>query len=139
MNKTIGLSMGLMLALLASNSFAQKPAPQNNDLRRDVSTGQTTTGQAAATPEMWIYQQERDRYEDPRLAVRRKAELRAAQRGDRLAAMKWFGQSNARPLVSATPHTDTYGAGWVSDSANPYQWRGGSAPSVVVRPNGSLY
>jgi hypothetical protein len=134
MNKTIALSLGLALALLASRSQAQNPAPQKNDLRRDVTTGQTT-----ATPEMWLYQQERDRYENPREAVRRKAELRAAQRGDRLASMKWFGQSNARPLVSATPYTDTYGAGWVSNSSNPYQWRAGSAPSVVVRPSGSLY
>ncbi|HEX4143846.1 MAG TPA: hypothetical protein VHY91_09960 [Pirellulales bacterium] len=138
MTKTIAMSVGLALALLAGRGQAQQPAPQKTDLRRD-SSSPSTTSQTAATPEMWLYQQERDRYEDPRLAVRRKAELRAAQRNDRLAAMKWFGQSNSRPLVSATPHTDTYGAGWVSDSPNPYQWRGGSSPSVVVRPNGSLY
>jgi hypothetical protein len=125
--------MGLALAMLASRSQAQSPA-QQNDLRRDVTTGQT-----GVTPEMWLYQQERSRYENPKEAVRRKAETRAAQRGDRLAAMKWFGQSNARPLVSGTPHCDTYGAGWVSDSANPYQWRGGNSSSVVVRPSGSLY
>ena len=108
-----------------------KSSAQQNDLRRDTSTGQTV-----ATPEMWLYQQERDRYENPREAVRRKAESRAAQRGDRLAAMKWYGQSNARPLVSVTPYCDAYGAGWVSNSANPYQWRGGGTPSVVVRPSG---
>jgi hypothetical protein len=134
MNKTIALSLGLGLALLASRGQAQNPAPQRNDLRRD-----TTTGQTAATPEMWLYQQERDRYDNPREAVRRKAESRAAQRGDRLAAMKWYGQSNSRPLVSVTPYCDAYGAGWVSNSANPYQWRGGGTQSVVVRPGGGLY
>jgi len=56
-----------------------------------------------------------------------------------LAAMKWYGQSNTRPVVSPTPNCDTYGAGWVSNSANPYQWRGGGSPSVVVRPSTSLY
>jgi hypothetical protein len=134
MNKTIAASVGLALALLASRSHAQKPAPQNHDLRRDVTTSQTTP-----TPEMWFYEQERNRYEDPRAAVRRKAELRAAQRGERLATMKWYGQSNSRPLVSTTPHCDTYGAGWVSNTSNPYLWRGGSSSSVVVRPGTSLY
>jgi hypothetical protein len=134
MYKTIALSMGLSLALLASRGYAQKPAPPANDLRRDL-----TTSQPATTPEMWLYEQERSRYEDPKAAVRRKAELRAWQRAERLAAMKWYGQSNSRPVISATPHTDTYGAGWVSNTPNPYEWRGGSASAVVVRPGGSFY
>ena len=120
--------------MLASRSQAQKPAPPSSDLRRDV-----TSSQPATTPEMWLYEQERNRYEDPRMAVRRKAELRAAQRGERLAAMKWYGQSNSRPLISATPHCDTYGAGWISNTPNPYQWRGGASSAVVVRPSSSIY
>lgn len=132
MNKTIAVAAGLALALLASRSDAQKPAPETHDLQHEVTSTQTT-------PEMWLYEQERNRYEDPRAAVRRKAELRAAQRGDRLAAMKWFGQSNARPVVSTTPYCYTYGAGWVSNTPNPYQWQSGPRPSVVVRPGGSVY
>jgi len=135
MHKTFAIAAGLTLAMLAGRSYAQSPAAPIHDPRRDLGTTQTTT-----TPEMWLYQQERDRYEDPHGAVRRKAEFRAAQRGDRLAAMKWYGQSNTRPLVSATPYCDTYGAGWVGNTANPYQWRGGGGPStVVVRPNSSFY
>ncbi len=133
MIRTIGLSIGLSLALLASRSYAQKPAMQANDLRRDLSTSQT-----AVTPEMWFYEQERNRYDDPKVAVRRKAELRAAQRNERLAAMKWYGQSNSRPLVSSTPFFSTYGAGWTSNTPNPYLWRGG-ATTTVVRPNSSFY
>ena len=71
MNKTIALSVGLALALLASRSHAQEPAPQKHDLRRDVRSARSQT---TPTPEMWFYEQERNRYEDPRSAVRRKAE-----------------------------------------------------------------
>jgi hypothetical protein len=51
------------------------------------------------TPEMWFYVQERRRYDDPRTAVRRKAEYRAQQRQQRIAAMKAFGDSKQRPRV----------------------------------------
>jgi hypothetical protein len=134
-HKTIALACGLTLALLAGRSQAQAPAARAQDLRRDT----ITTSQATATPEMWFYEQERSRYEDPRAAVRRKAEFRAAQRADRLAAMKWYGQSNSRPVVAPTPHCDTYGAGWVGNTANPYQWRSGGSTLVVARPGSGTY
>ena len=49
------------------------------------------------SPEMWLYLQEQKRHDDPKQAVRRKAEMRAAQRQNRLAAQRWFGVSNLRP------------------------------------------
>ena len=135
MNKTIAVAVGLALALISRPQPGSESSP-----RKGTICGATyRPARPTSTPEMWFYQQERDRYENPRSAVRRNAEFRAAQRSDRLAAMKWYGQSNARPVVSPTPNCDTYGAGWVSNTANPYQWRGGGSPSVVVRPSTSLY
>ncbi len=134
MNKFLGVALGLTLALLAKGALAQAPAARIQELRRD-----STTSQTAPTPEMWLYEQERTRYEDPRAAVRRKAEQRAAQRSDRLAAMKWYGQSNSRPVVAPTPTCDTYGAGWVANGTNPYQWRPGNSVLVVTRPGTGTY
>lgn len=106
------------------------PAPS---LRRDQPAEMTTTGQ---TPEMWFYQQERNRWEDPKEAVRRHAEFRAAQRSQRIASMQWYGMSNSRPQASVSPHTSSYSPTWGSSSFDPYRWstaRDTSATTVIVR------
>ena len=87
---------------------------------------------AQVTPEMWIYSQEVRRYEDPQQAVRRKAELRASQRAERLAAMKWFGFSNARPQANPVPFMSVYSPTWVGNGYDRYDWVGGSAPRTLV-------
>lgn len=89
------------------------------------------------TPEMWLYEQERIRYEDPKAAVRRKAELRAARRADRIATMKWYGMSNSRPRVSSTPTMDTYSPYWGSNTYNPYRWAPFYKGMVVIRADAS--
>ena len=88
----------------------------------------------ARTPEMWFYEQERLRYNDPKTAIRRRAETRAAQRANRLASMKWYGQSNSRPVVSSTPTMSSYAPYWGSNTYDPHRWRPYSTPSVVLRP-----
>jgi hypothetical protein len=106
------------------------PAPS---MRRDELTETPATGQ---TPEMWFYQQERNRWEDPKEAVRRHAEFRAAQRSSRIAAMQWYGMSNSRPQASVSPHTSSYSPTWGSSSYDPYRWstaRDTSATTVIVR------
>jgi hypothetical protein len=88
---------------------------------------------------MWFYEQERIRYEDPRKAVRRRAELRAAQRADRLAALKWYGQSNSRPTVNSTPTMSSYAPYWGSNTYDPHRWRPYWTPTVVLRPLEARY
>ena len=80
-------------------------------LRRDAAPELAMTGQ---TPEMWFYEQERNRWEDPQEAVRRNAEYRAAQRAYRMASMQWYGMSNSRPQASVSPHTSSYSPTWGS-------------------------
>ena len=84
----------------------------------------TTEVSPSTSPELWLYQQELRRYEDPEQAVRRKAEARAEQRMSRLAAMKWFGQSNSRPHAAATPFMDEYSPVWVGNGVHPLNWAG---------------
>ena len=109
------------------------------DLRRDRTTGATpaqvvASGVLTPTPDMWFYEQERSRYEDTRQAIRRRAEARAQQRQDRMAAMEWYGMSNSRPIASPLPWYSGYSATWGSNSFDPLRWRPLAAPLVVVRP-----
>ena len=85
------------------------------------------------TPELWLYSQELRRHDDPAQAVRRRAEQRAAERGQRLAAMKWFGLSNARPQASPVPLMGVYSPAWVGNGANRYDWVGVERQSSAVR------
>ncbi len=89
------------------------------------------------TPEMYLYLHELKRYDDPKQAVRRKAELKTAQRNQRLAAQKWFGVSNARPMASAQPFMDLYSPRWVGNGYNSFDWVGAqnsTAPVIIVEP-----
>ena len=94
---------------------------------------------AQVTPEMWIYSQEMRRYEDPQQMVRRKAEVKASQRTSRLAAMKWFGFSNARPQANPVPFMSVYSPTWVGNGYDRYDWVSTNWPasSVLILPDDS--
>ncbi|HEX5103937.1 MAG TPA: hypothetical protein VFV87_09015 [Pirellulaceae bacterium] len=86
------------------------------------------------TPDMWYYSQEIQRHDDPAQAVRRKAELRAAQRMQRIAAMKWFGFSNSRPQASPVPMMGMYSPVWIGNGYDRYDWAGVNwAAAPVIR------
>lgn len=102
--------------------------------------GQSALQPPATTPEMWYYSQELRRHDDPQQAVRRRAEFAAQQRAMRLAAMKWYGFSNARPTVSQIPTMGVYSPSWVGNGYDRYDWVAGRAatpiyvvPETVVR------
>jgi hypothetical protein len=124
-------SSAIMLLALAQIASAQD-RDKSNSLRRDEPTSPVLT--SSQTPEMWFYEQERARWENPQEAVRRKAESRGAQRGQRIAAMKWYGMSNSRPMASLTPMFGTYSPTWTSNSADPLRWRPGrdTAANVII-------
>ena len=88
--------------------------------------------QPAVSAEMWLYLNEQKRYDDARLAVRRKAEFRAQQRSRRLAAQKWFGFSNQRPQANVTPFTSIYSPRWTGNGVNEYDWRGVNHRHTVI-------
>lgn len=129
MPRFTSLPLTLVLAAVACPALAQQPRGQ----AREAQAAETVTS-FVKTPEMWIYEQERIRYEDPALAVRRRAELRGAQRSARLAAMKWYGISNSRPTMSPTPSMNNASPYWGSNTYDPYRWRPYTSPTVVMEP-----
>lgn len=113
------------LGLIAAVAGAQEPG-------REVANAPAVADEAqnaavAMSPEMDRYQQELQRWDDPQQAVRRAAEERAAQRRQRIAARKWYGVSNARPIVSHTPFMYWYAPRRAFyDNNFESSWRGGS-------------
>lgn len=96
-----------------------------------------STGVLNPTPQMWFYQEELRQYLDPRLAVRRNAEVRAAQRQARIAARKWYGMSNSRPYCSPDPFNGDYSPHWSNGSPNyPNRWSWTPRPWFVVGAGG---
>jgi hypothetical protein len=86
-----------------------------------IVTPETVTPETV-TPDMWYYSQEMRRHDDPKQAVRRKAEYVAQQRTLRIESMKWYGMSNSRPFASTSPFMDEYSPSWIGNSSHPYQW-----------------
>ena len=129
----------LALATVVYGQDDPRPAARRDvaptpSLRRDVT--QEPTG-LTQTPEMWFYEQERTRWENPQEAVRRKAEFRSAQRSQRIASAQWYGMSNSRPYASPTPLSGSYSPTWVSNNLfDPNGWRVGrdtNSTTVIVR------
>ncbi|MCL6503253.1 MAG: hypothetical protein K6T86_11245 [Pirellulales bacterium] len=108
--------IALLLAPLCAPAYAQQPAPASN--------GEDSITHITPTPEMWFYEQEWRRHDDPRQAVRMKAEFKAAQRQRRLAALQWFGYSNSRPIANSVPLYGQYSPAWIGNGYEPYQWLG---------------
>src|SRR5215216_139592 len=108
-NHAMKICLTLCLALLVlGTSFANAQQPPVRRIDSPITTLQSPQPAAEGftapslsappvTPELWVYSQEQQRHDDPAQAVRRKAELKADQRLARLAALKWYGQSNSRP------------------------------------------
>ena len=121
MKRSLAL-LPLFVLAVAGAAFAQAPADQDN---------QPGGVNAQQTPALWLYQQEIQRHDDPQQAVRRKAELKSAQRRDRIAARKWYGYSNIRPTASPTPFSGSYSPSWVGNGYNPFEWIGGYPHTTV--------
>jgi hypothetical protein len=110
---------------------AKAPARPRAVVRREA---EPTLSPPTPTPEMWLYEQELKRHDDPKLAVRRAAEYRATQRQRRIESRKWFGLSNSRPVASPNPWYETYSPMWTGNTAFPYEWSGAGGPAVAYRP-----
>ena len=117
--------------------YAQQPAARPTTDKASTADQEFSLGQMTPTPEMWFYQQSLRQYRDPKMAVRRRAEFEADQRQARLAAQRWFGYSNSRPIANPSLYTGTYSPMWTSNSPYPYQWRGVNRTSIIVAPQSS--
>jgi len=140
MLRRMWIPLSVLLLAIACPSLAQDVAL---DLRRDEQSSPAAPSPVMSglspTPEMWFYEQERVRQDDPKLAIRRRAEKRGQQRADRLASLKWYGIDNSRPTVSGTPWFGSYGAYWGSNTFDPLRWRQATVPYVVLRSGSERY
>jgi hypothetical protein len=91
-------------------------------------------GEVVATPEMWFYEQQVRRLDDPAVAFRAISAQKAADRRARLAAMRWYGFSNARPQASIDIVHGPYSPQWIGNGYQPYSWVGPAAGSTMLVP-----
>jgi hypothetical protein len=119
--------MLVVVGLAAADLFAQSPDPGVAHVPAGFSLGAITP-----TADMWYFEQERIRRDDPREMIREKAEFKARQRQQRIAALKWFGLSNSRPQASPSLFGMNYSPGWVGNTYDPFAWRGTSATTTVL-------
>ncbi len=141
-------ALALVLALVpTAAAFAQKPATEkpaaekaNADRpvaaapapRDTIRVG--SMGELVPTPEMWFYEQERRRGDDPQLIVRANAQQRAADRHARIASLAWYGLSNSRPSVSPDPVQGDFAPRWTSGNYMPMRWNGGGpGPTIILQ------
>jgi hypothetical protein len=136
------LTVACLLALVSTGRLPaqppliEQPRAPLPEIRTDLSPGAL-----APTPEMWFYEQERRRANDPKQLIRAKAEFRAAQRQRRLAAQRWYGYSASRPPANHTPWMGTtYSPAWTGGQLDPFIWSGAGGPLIVgARPGQGLY
>ena len=122
--KRLAISSTLLLLLAAAPVRGEKPVAAGLGSGMIISSGELK-----ATPDMWFYEQALRQYQDPKMAVRAKAEIRSRQRMHRIAAMKWFGFSNSRPRASSDPFHNDYSPGWVANPGYyPSRWNGVGQP-----------
>lgn len=132
--KKLLISAACGLLLPAASVLAQPPRVAPKPAARPSKTAAPETEKTPSPnslslsqmpPEMWLYLQERERHDNPKEAVRRKAEYRTEQRLRRMAAREWFGYSNARPMVNPEPFHAGYSAHWSGNNPmRPDQWVG---------------
>lgn len=124
-------AVSVLFVLSAVPGWAQ----EISDSTPAASSEGVSQGAPAPTAEMWLYQQYKSDYQDPKMAVRKKAEFRARQRLNRLAALKWFGFSNQRPTCTSDPFHGDWSAAWRSNNSfYPSRWQGTGYGWIVVRP-----
>jgi hypothetical protein len=126
------ISLGAISSATAQTAADTIIDPSMEQPRVTTQAPTLSPGELQATPEMWFYEQERLRYLDPKNAVRANAEFRAGQRARRLAALRWFGFSNARPTANPDPFHGSYSPRWVSGGYVPSQWSGVGSATVVI-------
>lgn len=134
--KWLAIAIALMVLPTIRPALAQDPAGG-----AAAGTVAISPGEITPTPEMWFYEQYLRQYQDPKVAIRQRAELKAAQRQQRMAARKWFGFSNSRPTAGPDPYFGDYSPHWSSNNGRyPFQWNGVGSPILVLRSGiGGIY
>ncbi len=120
------------LCLLAPSLAAEKSAPKSEA----KTTIGISPGELAPTQEMWFYEQYQKQYTDPKAVVRQKAEFRGEERMRRIAALRWYGFSNQRPMAGVDLIHGDYAPAWSSNNIyHPFRWAGPATTTALVKPS----
>ena len=114
--------LALALIVLPNIVLARQPLSPGHVSHSSYSPSISKSTEVTSTPEMWFYEQERLRYEDPNTMARARAEYESNQRQARLAALKWYGMSNSRPMVGTDVNAGVFGPKWVGNMPYTNDW-----------------
>jgi hypothetical protein len=115
-------SLALALVTLPTLGLAQQPVSPSHASRSAYAPSISKSTEVTATPEMWFYEQERLRAEDPNTMARARAEFEANQRQARLAAAKWYGISYSRPMSGTDVNAGVSAPRWTGNMAFGNDW-----------------
>jgi hypothetical protein len=110
------------MVALPSFALAQQPVSPSHLKSSSYAPTVSKSSEVTSTPEMWFYEQERLRYDDPNTMARARAEYEANQRQARLAALKWYGMSNARPMAGTDMNAGVAAPKWTGNMAFGNDW-----------------
>jgi len=115
-------SFAFAIVALPMLAVAQQPVSPSHNARPSYSPSVSKSTEVTGTPEMWFYEQERLRYEDPNTIARARAEYEANQRQARMAALKWYGMSNSRPQAGTDVNNGVFAPKWTGNMAFGNDW-----------------
>jgi hypothetical protein len=120
----IPVVVALFVILAAASARSQEGEDVATEPKPESSPGIAPETSEAPTPAARYYSRDRSRVDKPKSSSRfSRAEYEANQRVKRLEAMRWYGLSNARPVVSPTPWFGTYSPTWTSGGVDPFRWQ----------------
>lgn len=125
-----------LLTSLLLLGFSVSPAWFANTAQAQRSSD-TAKDQTNDEHSQWYYGGE----EKPKKSIaQQKAELKAEQRMDRLASLKWYGFMPGRPTAATMPFTTMYSPAWTRPGGQPFAWYTGYPQPIVYRyPNDHWY
>lgn len=91
----------------------------------------TAAAEEKTQEQSWLREQQSGK-PTPAEIVQQKAQIRAQQRMDRMAAMSWYGISNSRPTGGTTPFMGRYAPMWEMPGGRPFAWYPYSRPGYVM-------
>jgi hypothetical protein len=112
-----------------SSRFRYSPDPFSEDDARTERSGEERNEGNLGDGGLESNEQENKSYQaheagDYMTPVQRIAYVKADQRRQRIAARKWFGLSNSRPIANSNPYFSAYSPAWVGSYWQPYHWYG---------------
>jgi len=120
----IGVVLSLFVILVAGSARSQESENVAAEPKPERSPGISPETSEVPVPAAAYYSRQRSRVDNSQSASRfSRAEYQANERVKRLEAMRWYGLSNSRPVVSPTPWFGTYSPMWTSGGADPFRWQ----------------